>query len=120
KLAHGIGAPREIDLVQHDDGRNAGMAGRHQSATQQVVGIGGFGGDDHQQLVDIGGELLGAHVVGAVQQVAPVVYLVDGAFVQTLGADVYVVAHGRPGALAPGKTCAQSAVHHFNDVMSAV
>ena len=95
------GERRQVALVEDDARRDPGLGRGDQGARQLRLAEHRLGGDDDQQLVDVGGERLGLEVVLAVEQVGARQDFVDHAFVaRRLPADP--VADDRVAALAAG------------------
>ncbi|CFN75725.1 Uncharacterised protein [Bordetella pertussis] len=120
RRARGVQSVGQVYLVEHDHRLDVGAPGAGQGAAGQVVREGGFDRHDDQQLVDVGGELLDAHFVGAKQQVAPRQHGFDGAFVAALRGDAHAVADGRAVLLAARKALPQRAVGQLHGVVATV
>src|SRR5690606_19183828 len=69
---------------------------------------------------DIGGELLAAHLVRAVEQIAPLEDFVDGAFAAALKTDAYMIADRCSGFFPSGKAMACRAVVQRHDEVASV
>ncbi|MDT4867774.1 hypothetical protein FQZ97_1027040 [compost metagenome] len=109
----------QIALVEHDQHRDALGFGRDQRARELAFGELGVGRDQHQDLVEVGGEGLGAHLVLPVKQVAPGVHAFDAAFVAR-GLPLHMVAHDHLALLSARVADAALSVRAFHQAVPSV
>ena len=109
----------QVALVEHDEHVNALGLRRDQRARQLAFGEFGIGGHQHQHLVEVGREGLGAHLVLPVEQVAPLVDALDAALVAR-HLPLHLVTHDHGVLLAAGVADAASAVGAFDEAMAAM
>ena len=110
----------QVALVEDDQRLDFLAFGGEQSARDQFVGECRLAGDDDDDLVDVGGDMLLADLVGAVEQAGARPDGLDHALVIRGALDVDAVAAGDLAALAAREAGQQAAVGKLDDVLAAM
>ena len=116
--ARGRQAILEVGLVEHDQRRDVLAFGGGDAARHQQVGEAGLGGDDDDDVAEVGGDQLFAEGVGAPQQVAARRQLLDHALAVAAANDLDLVAAG-VAALLAARVALQAAGSGIDFVMAA-
>ncbi len=111
---------RQVALVQHDDGANAFVLGRHQCTGKQFGAEGRFGGGYQDDLVGIGGDQLLFPRVAAVEQGTARQVVDDERAVVARRLDGDAVAAGAQALLATRHSLPVTAVGGDDLVVSSV
>ena len=110
----------QVALVEDDQRRNVLAFGGEQSAGDQFVGKGRFGGDDDDDLVDVGGDQFLADLIGAVEQAAARLDGLDDTLIVRCALNVDAVAAGDLAFLAAREAGQSGAVGQFDHILPAV
>jgi hypothetical protein len=118
-LARRLGL-RQVDLVQSDQRRDVGTACSDQRACELRLAEHRLAGDDHQQLVDVGGKRLGAPLVLAGKDVDSRFELLDDPLGFAGGQPPHPVADHAFALLAAWSNLVSLAVGRFDQVMATM
>ena len=110
----------KVALVEDDQRLDLLAFGGEQGARHQFVGERRLAGDDDDDLVDIGGDVLLADFVGAVEQAGAREDGLDHPLVIRGALDVDAVATGDVAALAAREAGQQDAVGKLDDVLATM
>jgi hypothetical protein len=108
-----------VGLVQKHRGGDAGALGGDQRARELRFAEHGRAGHHHEDLVEVGGERLGAPFVLAKQQVAPRLHVLDDAFVAGHH-PAHAIAHHRIALLAARMADEALSLRRLDEVVPAV
>jgi hypothetical protein len=92
----------------------------NQCAGDEFIGKGWLGGNDDDELIDVGSDQLLADFVGTIEQAAPRLDRFDNALIIRGLLDIDPVATGDLAFFAAGKTGESRSVGKFNDVLAAM
>ncbi len=110
----------QICLVQNNYRLNIHTPGCDQGAPQQVFGVNGFRRHHNQKLINIGGKLLGAEIVRAIQQIAPFLHCLNRAFSFGLHQHIDLITNGYSGFFSTWKAFDGFAIRQLDKVVATV
>ena len=110
----------QVGLVEQDQRLDFLAFRSEQGAGDQFVGEARFGGDDDDQLVDVGGDQLLADFIGAVKQAGARQDGLDHTLVVGAALDLHPVATGDLAFLAPREAGEQAAIGKFDNILPAM